>query len=162
MFRRGAPACGRRQRQSASSRYGPVGRFDRLYEPVPSVTSLRTKPVAVCMAVTVTPGSTAPLSSVTRPLNCAVDSCAHATGAKRETVNALASVLGSCVMACPSTQEKPIAKIVGWLLLLRWLRTPAGIPTAASAAGTRHCRCTKACRTGRCFHWSCTTHSSHD
>src|SRR5678815_1254550 len=35
-------------------------------------------PVSVCVAVTVTPGSTAPLSSVMRPLNWAVESCADA------------------------------------------------------------------------------------
>src|SRR5438128_1802064 len=49
-----------------------------MYAPLPSVTVLRTEPVSVCVAVTLTPGSTAPLSSVTLPLNCAVDSCANA------------------------------------------------------------------------------------
>src|SRR5438128_1521632 len=49
-----------------------------MYAPLPSVTVLRTEPVSVCAAVTLTPGSTAPLSSVTLPLNCAVDSCANA------------------------------------------------------------------------------------
>src|ERR1700682_6136677 len=45
--------------------------------PVVSVTAVRTDPVSVCVAVTVTPGSTAPLSSVTFPLSCAVP-CAQA------------------------------------------------------------------------------------
>src|SRR5688572_17631104 len=40
--------------------------------PVPSVTAVRLKPVSVCVAVTVTPGNTAPLSSVTRPASSAV------------------------------------------------------------------------------------------
>src|SRR6266545_338894 len=46
--------------------------------PVSSVTAVRVKPVSVRVTVTVTPGSTAPLSSVTRPLSCAV-ACAQAT-----------------------------------------------------------------------------------
>ena len=62
-------------------------RFDSMYGAAPSVTSLRVKPVSVCVAVTVTPGSTAPLSSVTRPLNCAVDSCANATVLVRRRPN---------------------------------------------------------------------------
>src|SRR6187431_188808 len=58
-----------------------------MYAPLPSVTSLRTKPVSVCVAVTVTPGRTALLSSVTRPLNCAVDNCASATVLVRRRPN---------------------------------------------------------------------------
>ena len=42
------------------------------YVPLPSVTTERVKPVSVWVTVTVTPGSTAPLSSVTRPLSSAV------------------------------------------------------------------------------------------
>src|SRR5258705_4072049 len=38
--------------------------------------------------VTVTPGSTAPLVSVTRPLSSAVDSCADAEAAVRRSANA--------------------------------------------------------------------------
>ena len=37
--------------------------------PVSSVTTVRVNAVSVCVAVTVTPGSTAPLSSATRPFN---------------------------------------------------------------------------------------------
>ena len=44
-----------------SSRYGPVGRFGITYDPSASLTTLRLNPVSVCVAVTVTPGSTAPL-----------------------------------------------------------------------------------------------------
>jgi hypothetical protein len=86
----------------ASSRYGPVGRFGSTYLPLSLVATLRVSPVSVWIAVTVTPGRTAPLSSVTRPLNCAVDSCAHATDAERKTVSAPTNVLGSPVMAYPS------------------------------------------------------------
>jgi hypothetical protein len=45
--------------------------------PLSSVTTVLVNPVSVWVAVTVTPGSTAPLSSVTRPFNSAV-ACAHA------------------------------------------------------------------------------------
>ena len=70
----------------ASNRYGPVGRFGRTYEPLASVTTVRVAPVSVCVAVTVTPGSTAPLSSVTRPFIWAVASCAQAprTGGEQQ------------------------------------------------------------------------------
>src|ERR1051325_4400599 len=44
--------------------------------------------VSVCVIVTVTPGSTALLVSVTRPLNSAVDSCADADAAVRSKVSA--------------------------------------------------------------------------
>ena len=49
-----------------------------IHAPVPSVTTERVNPVSVCVAVTVTPGSTAPLSSVTFPASSAV-ACAQAT-----------------------------------------------------------------------------------
>ena len=45
----------------ASIRYGPMGRFGSTYEPLSLVTVVRTIPVSVCVAVTVTPGNTAPL-----------------------------------------------------------------------------------------------------
>src|ERR1041385_8637112 len=47
-----------------------------------------TRPVLICVAVTVTPGSTAPLSSVTRPPSCAVDSCAEALVVVRRRISA--------------------------------------------------------------------------
>jgi hypothetical protein len=55
-----------------SSRYGPVGMFGMTQFPSPSVTTVLENPVSVCVAVTVTPGSTAPLSSVTRPASSPV------------------------------------------------------------------------------------------
>ena len=61
----------------SSSLYGPVGRFGMIQLPLSSVTTVLVNPVSVWVAVTVTPGSTAPLSSVTRPFNSAV-ACAHA------------------------------------------------------------------------------------
>jgi hypothetical protein len=54
-----------------------VGRFGITQVPVSSVTTVRVNPVSVCVAVTVTPGSTALLSSVTRPFSAAV-ACAQA------------------------------------------------------------------------------------
>src|SRR5512138_116816 len=72
----------------ASMRYGPTGRFVRTYDPLSLVTSLRVNPVSVCVTVTVTPGSTAPLSSVTRPLSCAVESCADAEVVMSSSVRA--------------------------------------------------------------------------
>ena len=57
-----------------------------IHAPVPSVTTGRVNPVSVCVAVTVTPGSTAPLSSVTRPASSAV-ACAQATPVMRKRVN---------------------------------------------------------------------------
>ena len=50
------------------------------------MTAVRTRPVAVCVAVTVAPGSTAPLESVTRPFSSAVASCADATAAVRTRI----------------------------------------------------------------------------
>src|SRR5436190_4086214 len=43
-----------------------------IHVPASSVATVRMNPVAVCVAVTVTPGSTAPLWSVTRPFSSAV------------------------------------------------------------------------------------------
>src|SRR5436853_4133765 len=57
----------------ASSRYGPIGRFDRMYVPVSSDTAVRFAPVSVCVAVTSAPGSTAPVWSLTVPLICDVE-----------------------------------------------------------------------------------------
>ena len=68
----------------ASRRYGPVGRLSSAYEPVASVTASRRKPVSVCRAITVTPGSTAPLESATVPLICAV-AWAHTCAAQSRT-----------------------------------------------------------------------------
>jgi hypothetical protein len=62
---------------------GPVGRFGSTYAPFSLVTTLRVSPVSVWVTVTVTPGRTAPLSSATRPLSWAVDSCAHETALLR-------------------------------------------------------------------------------
>src|SRR5258705_4996367 len=47
-----------------------------MYEPVSSVTALRLAPVAVCVAVTSTPGRSAPVWSFTEPLIWAV-ACAQ-------------------------------------------------------------------------------------
>ena len=57
-----------------------------IHAPVPSVTADRVKPVSVCVAVTVTPGRTAPLSSVTRPASSAV-AWAQATPVMRTRLN---------------------------------------------------------------------------
>jgi hypothetical protein len=56
----------------ASTRKGPSGRLGSEYEPVSLDTVVRTRPVSVCVAVMVTPGSTAPLWSRTVPLMPAV------------------------------------------------------------------------------------------
>src|SRR2546428_14182130 len=61
-----------------SNLYGPVGRLGNAYEPVSLLTTVRTRPVSVCVAVTSAPGNRAPLWSVTVPLICAV-ACAHAS-----------------------------------------------------------------------------------
>src|SRR4030095_14644884 len=58
-----------------------------IHVPAASVVTVRANPVAVCVAVTVTPGSTAALSSVTRPLISAV-ACAHADVLVRARTNA--------------------------------------------------------------------------
>jgi hypothetical protein len=67
------------------SLYGPVGRFGNRYAPVSSVTAVRVTLVSTCVTVTVTPGSTAPLSSRTAPLICAV-ACAQAADAARRMI----------------------------------------------------------------------------
>src|SRR5688572_7297078 len=63
-----------------------------MYPPLPSVTTLRAKPVSVCVTVTVTPGRTAPLSSRTVPLICAV-ACAQAVPPASMRINAAAKPL---------------------------------------------------------------------
>src|ERR1044071_2802158 len=64
-----------------------MGRFGMVQAPAASVTTVRVNPVAVCVAATVAPGSTAALSSVTRPFNSAV-ACAQADVVVRTTTNA--------------------------------------------------------------------------
>src|SRR5207244_7835806 len=59
--------------------YGPVGRLARTYVPVSVLTTVRVRPVSVCVAVTSAPGNRAPLWSVTVPLICAV-ACAQTSG----------------------------------------------------------------------------------
>jgi hypothetical protein len=56
-------------------------------------------PVSVWVAVTVTPGSTAPLSSVMRPLNWAVESCAQTEVVVSRTVRAPTSKVRNDVIA---------------------------------------------------------------
>ncbi len=82
------PVCAkvRNPASIASSRYGPSGRFGSTYPPPSSVTVVRVKPVSVCVTVTVTPGSTPPLSSATLPLNCAV-AWAQAVEAATNTIS---------------------------------------------------------------------------
>src|SRR5205814_3565178 len=57
---------------SASSLYGPSGRFGSTYDPVSFVTAVRATFVPVCVTLTSTPGRTAPLASFTAPLIAAV------------------------------------------------------------------------------------------
>jgi hypothetical protein len=49
------------------SLYGPIGRYGALKNPTSLVTTVRSAPVAVWTMLTVTPGSTPPLVSVTEP-----------------------------------------------------------------------------------------------
>src|SRR6266550_2979811 len=81
-----------------------------IHVPAASVTTVRVNPVAVCVATTVTPGSTAALSSVTRPLSSAV-ACAHA----REQVRRRTNV--------PATTSRSMVRMV-WVLVA--LRFPSG------------------------------------
>src|SRR5678809_37849 len=57
---------------AASNRYGPTTRFGRTKEPVSFDTVVRATPVSVCVAVTSTPGNTAPVWSLIVPLIWAV------------------------------------------------------------------------------------------
>src|SRR6059036_1900796 len=79
-----------------------------IHVPAASVTTVRVNPVAVCVATTVTPGSTAALSSVTRPLSSAV-ACAHARELARRRTHA------------PMTTSRRMVRIV---LILLWF--PSG------------------------------------
>jgi hypothetical protein len=58
---------------------------------VSSDTTVRVNPVSVCVTVTVTPGRTAPLSSRTVPLSCAV-ACAQAEPLASARINAAAKM----------------------------------------------------------------------
>src|SRR6266542_2459940 len=66
-----------------------------IHAPDPSVTTDRVTPVSVCVAVTVTPGSTALLASVTRPASSAV-ACAQAGPAVSKRPNATTQNLRRC------------------------------------------------------------------
>src|SRR5688572_13686995 len=83
------PVCTkvRKPDRDASRRYGPSGRFVRTYAPVSSVTLLRTTPVCVWVAVTVTPGSTPRDWSATLPLTCAVACALAMAGAAQQAAN---------------------------------------------------------------------------
>jgi hypothetical protein len=61
---------------------------------------VRLKPVSVCVAVTVTPGSTAPLWSVTRPPICAI-ACANTVALNSTMSAALENVRITGVMEPP-------------------------------------------------------------
>jgi hypothetical protein len=75
--------------------YGPTGRFGRTYDPPESVTTLRESPVSVCVIVTVAPGSTAPVSSLTTPDTCEPETaCAMAVPAM--TTESTAALMKSC------------------------------------------------------------------
>src|SRR5438132_14109709 len=52
---------------STSTVYLPVGICGAVYSPAESVVTVRVRPVAVCVSVTVAPGMTAPVVSVTVP-----------------------------------------------------------------------------------------------
>src|SRR5205814_7319749 len=56
-----------------------------------AVTPRRGRPVAVCVIVTVAPGRTAPLESVTRPLISAVESWAQAGATVSSAANSTAN-----------------------------------------------------------------------
>src|SRR5687767_6896574 len=62
-----------------------MGRFNSAYEPAPSDTTSRRKPVSVWIAVTVAPGRIPPLASETVPLICAVVWAQPLVAASRQT-----------------------------------------------------------------------------
>src|SRR5439155_27367934 len=84
-----------------SSRSGPVGRLGSTYVAFSFVTTVRASPVSVWVTVTVTPGSTAPLWYVMRPLNCAVESCAQAAAAETRTESAPISGIRNWLIQAP-------------------------------------------------------------
>src|SRR5687767_9752698 len=63
---------------SAATSYTPTRRPGKMYSPFVLVTDEDSTPVPCCVAVTVTPGSTPPLASVTRPTIVPVSICAKA------------------------------------------------------------------------------------
>src|SRR5438128_9416381 len=75
------PVCAnvRKPGSTTSNLYGPVGRLGRTYDPVSLLTTVRIRPVSVCVAVISAPGNRAPLWSITVPLICAV-ACPHTAG----------------------------------------------------------------------------------
>src|SRR5438552_4335043 len=62
--------------RSALTAYGPTGSDGKRYDPSLAVTTERLKPVALFVAVTVTPGNAAPEASLTRPPRAALPVCA--------------------------------------------------------------------------------------
>ena len=117
------PVCTnvRKPVSAASNRYGPSARFDNTYDPVSFVTAVRTTAVSIYVAVTSTPGSTAPVWSRTVPLSCAV-ACAHAElQLKIETNNAIKK---SCFIRsiCLPTSGFQQVKLVSWFCLYSFVR----------------------------------------
>ncbi len=91
------------------------------------MTTVRVKPVSVCVTVTVTPGSTAPLSSVTRPFSAAV-ACAQAIVVVRSSVSATAeNPLRNRLMAAASVTSQRLAFDIPYSLSLAlgWLTVSA-------------------------------------
>src|SRR5687768_7965843 len=89
-----------------------------IHAPAPSVTAVRVAPVSVCVAVTVTPGSTPPLSSVTRPASSAV-ACAQAAPPVVRTINAATEkarrreFIAQPSTRAPSARDHPLTPDIG-------------------------------------------------
>src|SRR5436309_1100417 len=85
--------------REASTVYAPVGTSPNEYDPAPFVTVERLKPVFSFLTVTVAPGTTAPVLSVTVPRRLAVilwaeDGAANAT---RRIVRQIILRIGRCL-----------------------------------------------------------------
>jgi hypothetical protein len=84
----------------------------------PGDTAVLTRRVSVCVTVTVTPGSTAPVPSVTRPLIWPLDTCAAAGAARTKAIAAtripIMRFIDPSSGCCRAANEDAAADEISW------------------------------------------------
>src|ERR1041384_4054431 len=118
------PVCTyvRKPGRLASKRYGPTARFGNTYEPVSLLIVFREMPVSVCVKVTSTPGSTAPLSSFAVPLISAVP-CAQIVTEENITRQHVSAIVASFISIL---QPRGLGRLFSAARVTRRSRFPSG------------------------------------
>src|SRR5207302_2374907 len=108
---------------AADNLYGPTGRLGNIYAPVSLLITVRTWPVAVCVAVTSTPGKRAPDGSVTEPLICAVP-CAQSDAENARINTTPNTYLSVRFISSPPLQIGKRLRVMVYCVPTRNLRKP--------------------------------------